>query len=444
MSSRRTSLSRWRLRAGVSVALVAMLSAGLVLARHGSTQSRTIATTDAATAKGGAHSIGFGALTSAANSVASTTTLHPASNLAPTSTTVATPASRAPGGTTPTSVKKARSSGSSSTSPPVAGTPASVTATIVDQRGLYLVDADTGAVKPVLLHYSFETVSFSPDGRRIVFTGRPGDAAANGAVPTQMWTINTDGTGLTPIATDNQYPEDPSWSPDGRSIAYYAYPVDANDDTTLYLLDTATQTHRRLASVDQGRFPLEWSPDSSKIAFASPNHGTISVVDPVTGTKTEAPVAPETGALPGPNPVNQISWTSDGRHLIASYSSGPVMETDALGNRERILNPNGRFAEASPTAAVVSEWVDFSAYLQPLDGSPARLVTAGFDPLDWSPDGQLIAAESSGNTAVAIDVTTGLMRQLIHADNLGVSPAGWSPVGHSFAVVVEDASGRRY
>jgi Tol biopolymer transport system component len=344
-----------------------------------------------------------------------------------------------------TPAKRPAATDPSTTVPSVTPAPGPVTGTSVDQRGLYVVNADTAAVQPVLLHYSFETVSFSPDGRQIVFTGRSGDAPANGATLTRMWKINTDGSGLTQIAADTLYPENPSWSPDGRWIAYYAYPVDTtNGDTSLYLLDTASNTHRRLASVDQGRFPLEWSPDSTRIAFASPNHGTISVVDPATGAKTEAPVAAEAGAQAGPNPVNEISWTSDGRQLIASYSSGPVMVTDALGNRERILNPKARYAQASPSAPVVSEWVGSSAYLQPLDGGPARLLTSGFDPLDWSPDGQLIAAESAGTTAVAIDVDTGLLRQLVHADHLGVSPAGWSPVGHSYAVIVEDTSGRRY
>jgi WD40 repeat protein len=438
MRSGQRSPNRWWLRAvlvAVPVSLVATLSVGGVWAQRGS-PSRQIATTAATAPRSDAHQVAVGTMTAD----------DQGAEPSPTSTSVAAvvPGTRPPPVVTPG--KQPTGTTSSTTARAVAPSPSPgpVTGTNLDQLGLYVVNADTAAVQPVLLHYSIGTVSFSLDGRRIVFTGRPGDAPANGAIPTRMWTINTDGTALRQIATDTTYPESPSWSPDGRSIAYYAYPVDTKGDETLYLFDTGTNTHRVLGSVDQGRFPLEWSPDSTRIAFASPNHGTITVVDPMTSSKSEAAVAPEKGALAGPNPVTEISWTSDGTQLIASYSSGPVMVTDATGNRIRILNSLARFARASPTAPVVSEWVGFSAYLQPLDGGPARLLTSGFDPLDWSRDGQLIAAGVAGSTAVAIDVTTGLTRQLVHATNLGVSPAGWSPVGHTLAVVIEDASGRRY
>src|ERR1700722_12024545 len=130
MRSRGTSLGGWRLRAVISVALVAMLSAGLVLARQASTHGRTIETTDAATAKRGARSIGFGALTSPPNPVTATT--DPTPNHTSTSTAATRPANAAVGGATPTSTKKAVSSGSSSTSLPVAGAPGADTATNVD------------------------------------------------------------------------------------------------------------------------------------------------------------------------------------------------------------------------------------------------------------------------------------------------------------------------
>jgi len=86
--------------------------------------------------------------------VRSPSTAHHRSSTAPADTTTTTPV--------PTTV------------PPAVSDPG--------QLGMYLVDADTGAIRPVLLNYSFENVSFSPDGRQLVFAGRVGGGGGGEAV----------------------------------------------------------------------------------------------------------------------------------------------------------------------------------------------------------------------------------------------------------------------
>ena len=312
-------------------------------------------------------------------------------------------------------------------------------------RGLYLVDADSGAIHPVLLDYTFGGVSFSPDGQRLVFDGRAGDALPNGAIPTHLWIVNRDGSGLHEVAAGTVYPEGPSWSPDGRSIAYYGQPVNANGDESLYLLDVATGSSRLLGYLDEGRGKLEWSPDGREIAVAAPNHRTIELINPATGAITEAPLPAEPVATNFlTNEPYEVSWTKDSSHLVVSYLTGPILLADAGGHVLATLNPQGRYGQASPGGPVFSEWIDFGTYLQPLSGGSARLLASNVDPIDWSHDGLLLAGETGDSTVVALDASTGQTRMLVQETHWQAGPAGWSPVGHTMAVVVEQTAVRRY
>ncbi|HEX3540772.1 MAG TPA: hypothetical protein VHT75_10060 [Acidimicrobiales bacterium] len=409
---------------------------GAAVARQGSGPTRVV-TTGAAQ---GSSAIGQGVVTAAAGHAGGSTTT--------TTTTVTTPPTGATAAPTAPSVPATRSTAdgvaATTTTTITPPTTSPVNGANPDQLGLYLANADTGAVSPVVLHYTFETVSFSPDGSQLVFAGRSGDGPPQGIIPTRLWIVNRDGSGLHQVAVDTQYPENPSWSPDGRSIAYYAMPVNNNQDEALYLLDPTTGTHRMLGYVDQARFPLEWSPDSTRIALAAPNDGGIEVVDAATGavTKASVPARPVTNGVD--NLLNEVSWTRDGRHLVASYFTGTVGVTDASGNGLQVINPDARYARASPVGDQVSEWVDYSAYLQPLDGAAPRLLSSGMDPIDWSRDGQLIAGQRGTRTVDVVDVATGLSHHVVQDTHWDASPAGWSPVGHTMAVILEQSDSRRY
>ena len=108
--------------------------------------------------------------------------------------------------------------------------------------------------------------SWSPDGKRIAFSQgkyfRPFPHTLG-----QVSLINTDGTGLQSISVEGTNSGFPSWSPDGQKLVY-------EQDEHLVVLETATNHRANLTSpgAQRDNFP-KWSPRGDWIAFTSDRDG---------------------------------------------------------------------------------------------------------------------------------------------------------------------------
>lgn len=116
---------------------------------------------------------------------------------------------------------------------------------------------------------------WSPDGKRIAFTGR-----AEPKAPLSVYIMNADGTDrreVTHISADEGSAQWPVWSPDAKELAIQV--SGPNHVGHLWLVDAATGEGKKLAPhseawVDETPF---WFPDGKRIAFQSDRSGRMEI-----------------------------------------------------------------------------------------------------------------------------------------------------------------------
>lgn len=105
--------------------------------------------------------------------------------------------------------------------------------------GLYVTNTD-GSNQEKLTARGGGRASWSPDGTRIAFAGTDGSARFQ---PMHLYVMNSDGSHTVRV-TDNEGQElEPTWSPDGRSLAFLC---ECNGNADIYSVHVDGTTQRRL------------------------------------------------------------------------------------------------------------------------------------------------------------------------------------------------------
>jgi WD40 repeat protein len=213
------------------------------------------------------------------------------------------------------------------------------------------------------------------------------------------------------------------------------------------------------------RFPvssLAWSPDGSRLAFASPSgHG--SPLAPVIGWWEPAADRQQLILQAEDDWFDVVAWLPDGRSLLAGGGPGTLacwslaLEETAFsvtepqgGNGVLAVSPDGLSFASARDGAVVRIW-DVSglprAGLRGVLAGHRRGVTC----LAWSPDAGVLASGSRDGTVRLWDPTAATIADRGEAGSISeVGAVAWSPAGETLAAanpegiaLLEAESGRR-
>jgi Tol biopolymer transport system component len=221
-----------------------------------------------------------------------------------------------------------------------------------------------------------------------------------------IYLIRTDGSERTQLTTAPGNDFTPSWSPDGRQIAFRTT-RDGNDEIYIMNADGSEQTNLSRSVNTEERSP-EWSPDGQQIALASLQGAILDIfILPIHLTKTN---------------VNQTHWTN----LTDNNNS--------LGGDE--------YPAWSPDSTKIAfqSYRDgnWEIYVMNADGSEQIRLTHNFgeDTLpNWSPDGTRLAFNSAtvGDTDIYVINADGTGLTQLTSDPAPEYDPSWSPDGSMIA-----------
>src|SRR5918997_460242 len=106
--------------------------------------------------------------------------------------------------------------------------------------------------------------SYSPDGRRIAFIC---GSKTNSSY--EAWVMNADGSGRRQVTKTSVAEQEPGWSPDGTKLVYASnsFDKDRQTDLEIWTINVDGTERRQLTNNSSSETQPAWSPDGSRIAF---------------------------------------------------------------------------------------------------------------------------------------------------------------------------------
>ncbi len=236
---------------------------------------------------------------------------------------------------------------------------------------IYVMDADGGNLRRLTNNPAGDgNPSWSPDGKRIVFTSDRDGHFMNGIPTTEIYVMDADGRNQQNLTNNPSYDSSPSWSPDGKRIAFDS-DRDGRFNWEIYVIDADGGNLQRITNNpdDDGwpddRYP-SWSPDGKRIVFSARRDGHVENKFAVT---YEIYVMDADGGNQHRltnNRNNELSpvWSPDGERIAftsdrkGNFEKFDIYVMDADGGNQQNLT-NNRIIDWSPSWSPDSKQIAF-------------------------------------------------------------------------------------
>ncbi len=196
---------------------------------------------------------------------------------------------------------------------------------------LHLVELRTGRKNPIVTDGDFNvSPSFSPDGKTIAFSRSVGNGN------TEIFLCNRDGSNRRRLTTARGIDTNPAWSPTGREIAFTS---SRSGTPQIYVMSAEGANLRRITFLGRYNDGAAWSPDGTKLAHSArrpDNSFDIAITDLVTQeTRYLTENAPGSHESPSYSPDGKkLAYAANLTSRNGSSTQIFTMDLDGGGRRQ--------------------------------------------------------------------------------------------------------------